>query len=164
MPTSDPLQILLRHNVWATRQMIDASAKLSEEQFHRRFEMGPGSVHDTLQHMLGAMRVWGDLLAGREQRQRLEQEGRRRTAGELHALLNEISSDMAASATAHPLDGMVTRVREGKSYTLARGAVLMQVLTHGMHHRAQILNMLRHLGVSPLPPSSVVEWVWAGEA
>jgi uncharacterized damage-inducible protein DinB len=163
MPTSDPLQILLRHNLWATRQMIDAAAKLSEEQFHQRFEMGPGSVHDTLQHMMGAMRVWADVLAGREVRPRLEQQGVRRTPGELHALLNEVSADLAASAVAHPLNGTVVRKREDKTYTLTRGAVLMQVLTHGMHHRAQILNMLRRLGVTPLPHSSVVEWVWAGE-
>jgi uncharacterized damage-inducible protein DinB len=161
--TSDPLQILLRHNLWATRQMIDAAATLSEEQFHQRFEMGPGSVHDTLVHMLGAMRVWGDLLAGREQRPRLEQQGARRTAGELHALLKEISADLSVSAVAHPLEGTVVRKREDKSYTLTRGAVLMQVLTHGMHHRAQILNMLRRLGVTQSPASSVAEWVWAGE-
>ena len=29
-----------------------------------------------------------------------------------------------------------------------------------MHHRAQCLNMLRQLGVTPLPPSSVAEWTW----
>jgi uncharacterized damage-inducible protein DinB len=34
----------------------------------------------------------------------------------------------------------------------------MQVATHGVHHRAQCLNMLRHLGVKPLPLSSVAEW------
>ena len=48
--------------------MIEACAKLNDEQFHQRFEMGPGSVHDTVTHVLGAMRGWGDMLAGREQR------------------------------------------------------------------------------------------------
>jgi len=28
-----------------------------------------------------------------------------------------------------------------------------------MHHRAQCLNMLRQLGVDPVPPSAVVEWI-----
>jgi uncharacterized damage-inducible protein DinB len=41
--------------------------------------------------------------------------------------------------------------------------VLTHVTTHGMHHRAQCLNMLRQLGVTPLPPSSVTEWTWMGE-
>jgi uncharacterized damage-inducible protein DinB len=35
----------------------------------------------------------------------------------------------------------------------------MHVATHGMHHRAQCLNMLRQLGVNPLPPISVLEWI-----
>jgi uncharacterized damage-inducible protein DinB len=156
MPTSDPLTILLAHNEWATRNIIEACATLPHEQFHRRFEMGPGSLHDTLAHLLAAMRVWGDLLAGREQRPRLE--GTQRSTGELLKLLDEIAADLAASAKAHPLDGLVTRIRDGKSYAFTRGAVLTHVTTHGMHHRAQCLNMLRHVGVQPLPQSSVAEW------
>lgn len=156
MPTSDPVQILLAHNRWATRNMLSACEKLSEEQFHQRFELGPGSLHDTLTHILGAMRGWGDLLAGREQRPRLE--GTRRGVPELLALLDELADDLQASAAAHPTDGLVTGSRGGKTYTFARGAVLTHVTTHGMHHRAQCLNMLRRLGVDPLPPSSVADW------
>ena len=59
---------------------------------------------------------------------------------------------------------MVTRVREGQVIRLTRAGVITQVTTHGMHHRAQCLNMLRHLGVKPLPPSSVIEWVRAVDA
>jgi len=156
MPTSNPLDILLAHDQWATRQMLDTCAKLTDEQLHHRFEMGPGSLHDTLTHVLAAMRVWGDLLASREQRPRLE--GTNRTIADLTAMHDEIAKDFIASARAHPLDGLVSRVREGKTYTFTRGAVIMQVTTHAMHHRAQCLNMLRTLGVIPLPPSSVIEW------
>src|SRR4051812_11772302 len=93
MATSDPLAILLAHDRWATTQMLEACEKLSDEQFHRRFEMGPGSLHDTLTHMLAAMRAWGDMLAGREARPRLE--GTRRSVAELKGLLDEIASDFA---------------------------------------------------------------------
>ena len=59
---------------------------------------------------------------------------------------------------------MVTRrTRDGRTFDLTRGAVLAHVVTHGMHHRAQCLNMLRRLGVRPLPPGSVTEWTWLGE-
>src|SRR5579864_5459169 len=103
MPTSDPLEILLAHDTWATRQILEACSGLSAEQFHRRFEMGPGALHDTAAHILGAMRGWGDLLAGREQRPRLEHDGTRRTPAELLTLLDEIASDLAASAKGHPV-------------------------------------------------------------
>jgi uncharacterized damage-inducible protein DinB len=155
--TSNPLDILLAHDQWATRQLLEACAKLTPEQFHQRFEMGPGSVHDTVTHLLAAFRAWGDMLAGREMRPRLE--GTKRTPQELMALLDEISADFAASARAHTTDGLVTRVREGKTYTFTRGGVITHVATHGMHHRAQCLNMLRHLGVTPLPSSSVLDWM-----
>ena len=157
MPTSDPLTILLAHNEWATRNIIEACAKLSHDQFHRRFEMGPGSLHDTVTHLLAATQGWGDLLAGREQRPRLE--GTERSTDELLKLWHEIAADFSASAKAHPVDGLVSRVRDGKSYTFTRGGVLTHVTTHAMHHRAQCLNMLRHVGVQPLPPSSVLEWM-----
>jgi len=55
-------------------------------------------------------------------------------------------------------------MRDGRTFDITRGAVVAHVTTHGMHHRAQCLNMLRQLGVSPLPPSSVVEWTWSGDA
>ena len=63
-----------------------------------------------------------------------------------------------------PLGEPVTRrTRDGRTIRLTRGAVLAHVATHGAHHRAQCLNMLRQLGVSPLPPTSVAEWTWLGE-
>jgi uncharacterized damage-inducible protein DinB len=161
MHTSDPTDILLNHDRWATQQILNACSALTHEQFHQRFEMGPGSLHDTTTHILGAMRGWGDLLAGREFRPRLE--GAERSVPELLALLEEVTADFAASAKDHPLDELVTRSRDGKSYTFTRGGVITHVMTHGMHHRAQCLNMLRHLGVSPLPQSSVLQWMNAGE-
>jgi uncharacterized damage-inducible protein DinB len=131
---------------------------LTEEQFHQPFEMGPGSLHDTITHTLGAMRGWGDMLGGREQRPRLEQGGRR-SVEELSTLLEEVSDDLEASAAAHPLDEVVSGERGERTFRFTRGGVLMHVTTHGMHHRAQCLNMLRQLGVDRLPRSAVVEWI-----
>jgi len=159
MPTSDPAEILLAQNRWATRNLIEACQGLTEEQFHQRFDMGPGSLHDTILHILSAMRGWGDLLAGREQRPPLTEAGRR-TPDEMLALLDDLADDLEHSATSHPPDELVTGARGGRTYTFARGAVLTHVTTHGMHHRAQCLNMLRQMGVDKLPSSAVVEWIF----
>ena len=94
MMSADPLDILLRHDAWATREVLRACSGLTDEQWHRRFEIGPGSLHDALTHVVGAM--------------------------------------------------------------------LVHVTTHGMHHRAQCLNMLRHLGVpgisDRLPEIDPLDW------
>ncbi len=164
MPESDPLTILLAHDRWASTQLFNACSQLSAEQFSQRFDIGPGSLHDTLTHIIGAMRAWTDNLAEVEQRVRLEAEGKRRTPQELLSLLEETCDAFAAEAGRRPLSEQVTRrMATGKTIQMTRGAVLTHVTTHGMHHRAQVLNMLRRLGVQSLPPSSVTEWTWTGD-
>jgi uncharacterized damage-inducible protein DinB len=158
MAASDPLQILLAHNEWATRQILQACAALSAEQFHRQFEMGPGSLHATTTHMLMAMQTWTDVLNQKTPRPRLDKDGTVRTPAQLLGMLDQTCAELAAVARAHPLEETVTRVRDGKTFTFTRGVVLTHVTTHGVHHRAQCLNMLRHLGAEPLPPSAVTEW------
>src|ERR1700678_2782358 len=124
MPTSNPIDILLTHDRWATKNILLACEKLPPEQFHQRFEMGPGSLHDTTTHILGAMRGWGDLLATRPDRPRLDQGGAQRTPADLLKLLDEITADFANSVRSHPLDEIVSRERNGKLYSFTRGAVL----------------------------------------
>ena len=162
MAASDPVTILLAHDRWATRQILDACGKLTEEQFHKRFEMGPGSLHNTTTHMLAAMRAWTQMLMGQQPGVRLDAGGQR-SVPELLTLLEQCADEFAAEVRRLPLDQTIMRVRDGKTYTFTRGAVLTHVATHGMHHRAQCLNMLRQLGVSPLPTSSVAEWTWQAE-
>jgi uncharacterized damage-inducible protein DinB len=165
MPESDPLQILLSHDRWATAQLLDVCGKLSGDSFNQQFDIGPGSLHDTLTHIVSAMRTWTETLAGVEPGPRLETDGQRRTPAQLRSLLDEACRELWAEARRRPLDQSVTRrLRDGRTFSFTRGAVLTHVATHGMHHRAQCLNMLRRLGVTPLPPSNVTEWTWLGEA
>ena len=164
MPQSDVLQILLSHDRWATEQVLDACAKLTEEQFHRRFDIGPGSLHDALTHVVAAMRAMTESLAGSEPNPRIDSDGRRRTPDELRALLDESCRAFEGEARRRPLDEIITRrLRDGRTLTMTRAAALVHVPTHGMHHRAQCLNMLKQIGVKPLPPSSVAEWTWLGD-
>jgi uncharacterized damage-inducible protein DinB len=167
MPESDLLQILLSHDRWATAQLLDACGTLTADQFHRRFDIGPGSLHDTLTHVISATRALTETLAGErgvQPRPRLETDGQGRTPEALRSLLNEAWLEFQAEARRRPLGETVTRrTRDGRLLTMTRAAVVAHVTTHGMHHRAQCLNMLRQLGVTPLPPSSVAEWTWAGD-
>ena len=157
---SDPLEILIAHNHWATRLVLDACRGLSKDQFHQSFDIGPGSLHDTVRHIIGAMWGWTDVLAGREIRDRPE-EGEEMTVDELAAMLDDAHEDLVKHASGHPLDESITRERGGREYTFTRGAILTHVTTHGMHHRAQCVNMLRQLGVDD-PNPSVLWWMITG--
>lgn len=159
MAVSNPLDILLAHNHWATRNVLDACLPLSIEQFHKRFDIGPGSLHDTIAHTIGAMRIWTDVLNSRPTRPITD--GTSRDVPDFLMLLDDAAAELDEVARAHPLDGIVSRDRQGVISKYTRGGILTHVTTHGMHHRAQCINMLRHLGVTPLPPSSVAEWMRA---
>jgi uncharacterized damage-inducible protein DinB len=164
MPISNPIDILLEHDAWATRQMLHACERLTADQFSRNFAMGPGSLQATTTHIIAAMRRWTDVLAQRPVRPRLDQDGVAYSPAELLKLLDESASEFQSVARSYPWDGIVIWSRDGKEYAFTRGIVVTQVTTHGMHHRAQCLNMLRQLGVSPLPLSSVVEWTRSVDA
>lgn len=159
MATTNPLDILLQHDKWATQQLLIACQRLTPEQLSQPFEIGPGSLAATLTHIIAAMNRWNDSLAQRELRPLDDPALAGKSPVELLALHEASATELATLAKAHPLDQRVKRVIRGRDYHLTRGAILTHVTTHGMHHRAQCLNMLRRLGVSPLPPSSVFEWV-----
>ena len=56
------------------------------------------------------------------------------------------------------LDEMMSVTYEGRTWEFTRGTALTHVLTHGMHHRAQIFNMMRKLGVPIDIDGDVIEW------
>lgn len=169
--TADPLELLLKHNAWATREVLKMCTRLDDEQWRQRFEIGPGSLHDTLTHIIGAMLRWADRIDGaarvlRPSIENGEGEGMpRRTAAELLVLLEGAEADLAASAARARARGLeaVEEMKFGeKVYHFTLGAMLVHVTTHGMHHRAQCLNMLRRLNVpgisDQLPDLDVLEW------
>jgi uncharacterized damage-inducible protein DinB len=125
MAPSEPLLLALEHNAWATHEVLRACTALGDEQWHQRFEMGSGSLHDTLTHVVGAMFRWADRID-------------------------------------EPPRAVRPSIEDGSRRTPAELTTLLHVTTHGMHHRAQCLNMLRHLavpGVSDrLPEIDVLEW------
>lgn len=158
MTTTEPGLVLIETNLWATRLVLDACEALTDEQFHRRFEMGLGSLHDTLRHTIGAIRGWTDVLAQRESRPRPEQ-GATLSIDQLRAMLDESHEEFRDWATRGSHADVLNVERDGKPYAFTRGGILVHVTTHAMHHRAQCLNMLRQLGVEDLPNPSVMWWM-----
>lgn len=161
------LASLLGHNAWATRELLKSCAALSDAQWNREFEIGPGSMRKTLTHIVGAMMRWADRISESELRESIEDGPQRYTPEELLDLLEVaserlglIAADIERDAAGGAWD---RRVRfdtpDGRTYLFTRAAALTHVLTHGMHHRAQALNIRRRLGLPPFGLDlDVVEW------
>lgn len=151
------------HNAFATRRVLEACHRLSEAQWTQRFDIGPGSLHATLRHIIGAMFRWADRIADREVRPSIEEEDRVRSAAELDALLDQAAADLESVACAvrrekRTDEVMTVRFRgSDRDISFTRGSAIVHVFTHGVHHRAQCLNMLRQLGVKPLPDIDAID-------
>jgi uncharacterized damage-inducible protein DinB len=161
--------IPFKHNAWATRAQLDLCRPLSDEQFHRRFEIGCGNLHDTFVHIIGAMDRWADRIAGVPLPPR-EEDPTQRTVDELSAMLDRAATKLEAVARRIIHDNRVDEMMEFPGpegqppYRFHRGTAMVHVTTHGMHHRAQIFNMLRHLGVKQTLDGDAVEWeLFTGE-
>jgi uncharacterized damage-inducible protein DinB len=113
MPTSNPLDILLEHDTWGTRQILAACEALSADQFARKFEMGPGSLQATLTHMIAAKKTWTDTLMERPTAPRIDQTGAVYSAEQLMRLHEESAAEFNEVARKHALEQIVKRVREG---------------------------------------------------
>lgn len=158
LPT-DPVLAMLDHNEWANAAVIDACEPLSPDDLDRVFPMGLGSLRATMTHTIAAMRLWSDRLAHRDPRPWLDASPDIGPA-EWRQLDRDASADLRLTAFAGPMDEVIEVRRADKVWRYARAHLVLHVATHGVHHRAQCLNMLRQLGADPksLPPSSVLQW------
>lgn len=146
---------LFAHNDWARDKLLACAAGLSAAQLDRPFEMGAGSLGATLRHLYGAERIWLTRWRGAEQ-------PRWPHAHEIVALADLQSAWLSLSAArnedlagwrADDLRRSVTYTDiRGATWTHALGDILLHVCNHGLHHRAQTMNMLRQLGVRPPQP------------
>ncbi len=160
----DILNRLLGHNAWTTRQLVERARALTAEQYLQRFDLGPGSVHDTLRHIISVMFGWADEIAGRPRRLSLgsDGEGPIRSVDELLTLLDDAAKELQKTARLivdqGTMDEILSVTYEGQTWEFTRATALAHVLTHGMHHRAQVFNMMRQLGKPIDIDGDVIEW------
>jgi uncharacterized damage-inducible protein DinB len=139
----------------ARKRLFDWVRPLSQEQYTRAFPYGMGSIRATLIEIAGAEWGYGKRLRGEAsppRDQRPINEKAQPTFGDLeavwieqakatHALLSSIPDwDRTIEAPAR-----IGEKRMRVSATL--GDFVTQMLFHEVHHRAQVMAMLRQLGV-----------------
>ena len=158
MTTHQPLDVLLAHDAWATEQVLQAGRGLTDEQLDRPFEIGFGTLRATLIHMIDAGGGWHAALTGTNDYQPLDPKASIDDVARRHA---SVAAAFATFCKTGSVADVLHATRGTRAITVPRGLIATHFLTHGTHHRAQAVNMLRHLGVRPLPQTSVMQWAVA---
>lgn len=153
----DLLDRFLGHDAWTTRQLLDICSTLSEDQLDRDFDIGHRTLRRTLDHIIHNMETWSSLMA----EQPFERAADQTIAGMIrrHDLaadrLKSVSRKIADSkAWDHLWPDHLDDPPQQKSF----GTAIAHVITHSMHHRAQLFYMLRLSGVTHLPEGDVFSW------
>ena len=159
MPTLDLLDRLLEHDAWTTRRVLDFAQTLTDEQFDQDFDIGHRTVRETLQHMIGNIEVWTDLMAARPVRQT---PAARPALVDLRRRFEAAFRDFAQVAReardARRLGDRYVDVLDQPPQQKSYAGTILHVLTHDHMHRAEILHMLQRLGVQGLIEGDVLSW------
>lgn len=169
MNASDLIRRLHQHRMRVNHRLLEAVRPLSDEQFRQPLAIGQGSVWRTLTHLLAAEYVWLEALLGNESPVmpgdvpgklpgNQAGEGAIRSLDELATQWEELDrrwNQYLDSLTDDDLDEVIYKTSTssglGKRHGTRRADVMLHVCTHAQYTTAQLMNMLRQLGVSPIP-------------
>jgi uncharacterized damage-inducible protein DinB len=151
---------LARYNAWATARLLDAVARVDEDDYRRDAGLFFKSIHGTLNHLLvGEHLLWLRRFAeGVSPRLALDEEAepdRARLAQRLlegAARWQPLIQGWPAERWGGTLDYTTT---QGVPLSLPFAATLAHVFNHGTHHRGQVTAALTALG-QPCPVIDLV--------
>ncbi|NTX99723.1 DinB family protein [Deinococcus sp. JMULE3] len=155
----DLLERLLGHDAWTTGRLLDQARVLDEAGLDQPFDLGWRTVRATLAHIVRNMEVWTDLMSGVPPR---VGPGDRVSLDELAWRLEVVGPQLAALArwvqAEERLDDTWVDVLDDPPRRKSFGGAIAHVITHSMHHRAQLIHMLRTLGVPDVEEGDVLGW------
>lgn len=153
----DLLDRLLEHDAWTTRQLLEICATFSDEQLDHPFDIGHRTLRATFDHIIHNMEIWSSLMAGTDTQRPADRSitGMIERLAAAKSRLSTVAREIAARDGWNDqwLDHLDDPPQE-KSF----GTAIAHVITHSMHHRAQVLYMLRLSGVPSLPEGDVFSW------
>ena len=158
----DLLDRLLGHDAWTTRQLLGCCQGLTDDQLDREFDIGHRTARATLAHIIRNVEVWTDLMSRRPIRGNGREQDERCSIPEMITRLDRAAVDLATLARAvaqrEAWDERWVDYLDDPPREKTFGGGIAHVVTHSMHHRAQVLYILRRLGLPKLPEGDVLSW------
>ncbi len=156
------LDRFLGHDAWTTRQLLLLCQGMSDEQLDREFDIGHRTLRATFLHIIRNMEIWSGLMCGMTAAELRSTDSQGETVSELLGRL-----DLAAERLAKIAREVVDRDAwdetwvdsfENPPVEKKFGTAIAHVITHSMHHRSQVLFLLRKSGLTGIPEGDVFSW------
>jgi uncharacterized damage-inducible protein DinB len=155
----DLLDRLLGHDSWTTRQLLDLAGTLSDRELDQEFDIGHRTVRRTFEHIIWNIECWTDLMTGNGVRSRPVPNQSLATLLQRHEVASsELFQFARETVDQNRLDETFLDTFDDPPKQKTFGGAIVHLATHGMHHRAQLLFMLRQMGVERLPEGDALTW------
>ena len=153
----DILDRLLGHDTWTTRQLLLASQSLPDDLLDKEFDIDHKSLRETFIHVIENMEIWTDLLY-----ERAVQDKTGNTIPELLERLSIVSRDFANLARnivrEERYDDCFIDTLDNPPMKKTFGGAIGHVITHNMHHRAQIMFLMEKVGLKNHIEGDLLSW------
>ncbi len=155
----DILERYLGYESWTLRHMLARCAELSSDQLHAAFDIGPGSLHATVTHIIRNLEVWTDLMRAREVRSLPPlADNSADYLARFDAAMADFSEWARELAAAGRLDDTYFDVLDNPPQAKTFGGTLLHVLTHTTVHRWEVQHMLARSGLADVIEGDALSW------
>jgi uncharacterized damage-inducible protein DinB len=153
----DILDRLLAHDTWTTRQLLLACQDLTDDLLDKEFDIDQKTLRKTFLHIIQNMETWTDLL--------LERPVQQRTGDSIPELIDRLSSisrefaNLARRvAREQRYDDCFVDILDKPPRLKTFGGTIAHLLTHSMHHRAQVMYLMEKVGLEEHIEGDVLSW------
>ena len=146
------MRTLYEHHWWATRTLLDTTAKLGEDQAAREIgrQFSEPSLKRMFFHVYGVDTLWLARWRGVSPTAVPDEPATLAELGERSVSLEQEQKTFLDGLREADLDRMIDfRLLSGKAYRQPLGLLLHHVTDHGTHHRSEIATMLTMVSGSP---------------
>jgi uncharacterized damage-inducible protein DinB len=157
---------MARYNLWANTQMLAALSSLPVATLDSELPSSFPTLRQTVAHVRAAEQIWLERLQLAERPLWLGDDvtadfqtlsGQWRATSE--GLLQFTEKQYNDKAFLHVVE---YRNRAGAMYKTPTLAILQHAFNHSTYHRGQLVTMMRALGVTKIPATDFIQFVWSG--
>lgn len=152
------LERLLGHDYAATRELLVICLGLTDEQMDRPVDAGWGTLRKTLDHVISNVEAWTDLMMERPVRHFSGQASAQQLLDRLEQRYPEFAAFALQVEREGQLDDLWTDVLDNPPTRKSYGGAIGHLITHSMHHRAEITHIMKRVGVENIPEGDLMGW------
>ncbi|MFN0136647.1 MAG: DinB family protein [Phycisphaerae bacterium] len=151
MSPNEALRPMLAYNDWADEQILAAAESLDDARLDQAIDVGRGTLRRVLIHTWAGEHVWVQRWQGKSET-KWPDESAAVTIADLRerfrAAWRERDAFLATLSGADIEREVSYRDSRGSMFRASLHDMIRQMVVHSIHHRAQIVNILRRLGTS----------------